>query len=574
MEVDQELIKMAEDLSSKRDNKNNSHFSISKFFKFFLKLFSFESSKEKKLSKKDKLKKTLTGALSALVIVLVVAGFFILGYFTFIKGGRPSAKLVPSDVFMYATLNTDKSDEQGKAVRELLFPEDDSRSNVIKGLMLNLMGFYATDIDLSLKYDIEPWIGKEIAIFQKTPSQDSSPVFMVDVGSITKFLKVFSRLKQQTADSMGQLEEIKYKRVNIITISDIRNASFSYFKGFLLASQAFDSLKYSVDSARSSVSSLAKDEQFRLALTKIDQDSMFYGIMDIRSFVDRAISTGLIKSSRLEQLVSKIKREIMAFSIKNYTDGAFAKLFVGSEFIDTDLYHPELINFIHKDVSGFIGGKDIEKTIQGVLETETETGIAKEVLSNYFKIDNIATLKGFNEEFVLGFDKENGKSDIVFVTKNNSEISKEDLEKDLNNLSKVLWGNPLSDKFVASGNIEGNDVGCLKYRASEVCYLRTNDVLIFASSRHVIEKSYEANKNHLSAITSSEDYIKIFQKLNMESVHFVFYFSKQAIGAEVNGAMKNLSDAFIAFINNYTKALGGVVTEDYGTLFDIFILKK
>lgn len=565
---------MAEDLSSKRDNKKNNRFSLSNFFKFFLKLFSFKDDRKTELPKKDKLKKTLTSVLSALVIVLVIAGFFILGYFTFIKGGRPSAKLVPNDVFMYTTLNTSKSDEQGRVVREFLFPEDSSKSSVIKGLMLNLLGFYATDIDLSLKYDIEPWIGKEIAIFQKTPSQDSSPIFMVDVGSITKFFKVFSRLKQQTADSMGQIEEVKYKRVNIITLSDIRNASFAYFKGFLLASQISDSLKYSIDSARNSVSNLAKDEQFRFALTKIDQDSMLYGIMDIRSFVDRAISTGLLESNKLQQLVSKIRREIMAFSVKNYTEGAFAKLFVASEFIDTDLYNPELINFIYKDVSGFVGGKDIEKIIQGILETETETGIAKEVLSNYFKINNIAVLKGFNEEFVLGFDKEDGKSDIVFVTKNNQEISKEDLEKDLNNLSKVLWGNFSSGSFVLSGSMEDNEINCLKNKTSEACYLRTNDVLIFASSKSALEKSFEANKNHSSSITFNEDYAKIFQKLNTEAVHFIFYFSKQAMRVEVSGAMKNLSDVFVAFLNNYTKALGGVVVEDSGTLVNLFVLKK
>ncbi|MDQ4065242.1 MAG: DUF3352 domain-containing protein, partial [Actinomycetota bacterium] len=155
--------------------------------------------------------KVLT-ALVAGAVVVAGATVTAIRYF----GGSPAVdaavEIVPKDAWLYTNLFVDPSDDQKRALDELLrhFPEIESTNDALNELADFLDRALLAEAGLEFERDIEPWLGDQMAFFlagEQEPEADGALLLATTDVDATRDAV---RTAVERADTVGGPQEASY----------------------------------------------------------------------------------------------------------------------------------------------------------------------------------------------------------------------------------------------------------------------------------------------------------------------------------------------------------------------------
>jgi Protein of unknown function (DUF3352) len=229
--------------------------------------------------------------LIVLVVVVVLAAGLGYAAIRFFGPAQDNAvELVPKDAFVYANVFLNPSNSQKMALEDLLakFPQAGTPDEA-KDFIANLIdeGFASEGIDATFDDDIEPWLGRQIAIFFTPPKTiTEGPSFAVLIASEDEEAAMDFARKFDTAET--DLEERSYEGVDYLADLDGEGAGGVVGDFLVIANEA--GFKAVVDTSKDE--SLAESERFESATRELRKDRVALLYFDPKPFVELAKESG------------------------------------------------------------------------------------------------------------------------------------------------------------------------------------------------------------------------------------------------------------------------------------------
>jgi len=523
-------------------------------------------TKEETIKPKTKLSKTVPKVdlasgierrkrLIKIVMVCLVVFIIAAAGFLYLKIGKiklisvSPQTIMPGDIGTYFELSLVSSKEQAADLDTILkkFEEDKTKEvwqNVLQKQFFGL-NFYE---------DVKPWLGNTIAFggnleYENIVSQNniskSGLIILVEYKKKSLCKKRLGKLEQSARDQGGSVEKMEYKKFSVTQIIDKDNNKmiYTFVDSFLVLANNEEGLKLVIDTEEGAVSSLAKNENFIQAKTRLVKSpiALFY--------------TKLGKGSQaesIENLCLGVSVDQQGFKISGYISGSSEK------FSNIPSFSPELVNVMPNNVVVFGEGFNLTNLINGVWKArsgEEKMGESKKSVNQFLGMDlDIDILSWMDQEYGITLAQKDSSPliSLVLKIKDKNKVS-QIVEKLESSLVKYVIGQIIPQESISQIGPdifssflkfkEENKIRYLEMGPISVAYKVTDNEFIISSSKKTIQDISNLMADKGTPLSENELYKEVFDKIETQDVCGLVYLSMNDLVSLLSGFLgKNIQN--------------------------------
>lgn len=183
-------------------------------------------------------------------------------------------ELVPKDAVMYASVFLDPSNDQKRAIRDILehFPRAETPEEA-KDALLDLLRDPLAELGVDYEQDIEPWLGDQAAVFLTFPEtggpDDFDGAALIATEDEDAARALIDRLRDE-GEISDDLTQESYNGVEYET-GDAGDTAYGFVEGYLVVGTE-EGLRAAVDASEGE--SLGGSEQFSTASQRLTGDRL------------------------------------------------------------------------------------------------------------------------------------------------------------------------------------------------------------------------------------------------------------------------------------------------------------